>query len=158
VESTDKNGHPMLLGPGTRQRLQQPPYDNWFVKNYDEYAVDSITATRLKPALTGKRFLIFMGTWCGDSRREVPRMFKILDCCGVDPSRIQLIMVSNLDRLYKQSPGHEEKGRDIRRVPDLIVLAGKKEIGRIVESPITSLEKDLLAIITRQNYIPNYAN
>ncbi len=24
-----------------------------------------------------------MGTWCGDSRREVPRMYKILDYCQV---------------------------------------------------------------------------
>jgi len=153
---TDEHGNPQLLGKCTRTALLQAPYNNWFVKNYNDYSVDSLTADRLKTSLAGRRFRIFMGTWCGDSQREVPRIFKILDYCGIDSSAIQLVMVSASDSTYKQSPGHEEKGMDIFRVPDLIVLDQGREIGRIVESPVSSLEKDLATLTGGGAYTPHY--
>jgi len=156
LETTDTHGNPELLGHCTRERLQQAPYNAWFVKNYKDYTIDSATANQLKPLLAGKQFMIFMGTWCGDSQREVPRLFKIFDYCGLDASALKLIMVSNADSTYKQSPGHEEHGRDIFRVPDLLLLQNGQELGRIVESPVNSLEKDLLALAAGQTYSPNY--
>jgi hypothetical protein len=155
-EVKDDRGNLNLLGESSRERLEQPPFDSWFVKNYDAYSVDSATADLLRPMLAGKHFRIFMGTWCGDSRREVPRMYKILDYCKVSRSSIQLIMVSSVDSVYKQSPGHEERGLNIFRVPDLLVSDHKKELGRIVEFPVVSLEKDLLAVAGGSPYTPNY--
>jgi hypothetical protein len=155
-EVRDEHGNPMLLGKCTRAGLAQPPYNSWFEKNYADYTVDSATADLLRAKLAGKQLRIFMGTWCGDSRREVPRIFKILDYCGVAPSAIQLIMVNDTDSAYKQSPGHEEKGLNIFRVPDLLVCKGDLELGRIVESPRVSLEKDLLVILNGDAYEPQY--
>jgi tetratricopeptide (TPR) repeat protein len=155
-ESTDANGNLMLLGRCTEERLQQAPFNSWFVKNYNDYSVDTITAEKMKSALQHKQFKIFMGTWCGDSRREVPRMFKILNYCGVQSSRIELIMLDDRESVYKQSPDHEERGMNIHRVPDFIVFGAKKEMGRIVESPIISLEKDLDKITNGEGYSPNY--
>jgi hypothetical protein len=153
---TDEHGNPQLLGRCSRTALLQAPYNNWFVKSYNDYTVDSLNADRLRTALAGRQFRIFMGTWCGDSRREVPRIFKILDYCGIDSSSIQLVMVSASDSMYKQSPGHEEKGLDIFRVPDLIVLHQGREMGRIVESPVSSLEKDLVTLTGGAAYTPRY--
>jgi len=155
-EAKDDHGNLVLLGKCTRERLEQAPFDSWFVKNYEAYRVDSATADLLRPKLAGKQFRIFMGTWCGDSRREVPRIYKIFDYCGVERSSIQLIMVSSVDSMYKQSPGHEERGLNIFRVPDLLVTDHKKEVGRIVESPVVSLEKDLLVLAGGGSYTPNY--
>lgn len=155
-ESTDANGNLMLLGQCTEERLQQAPFNSWFVKNYNDYSIDRITAEKIKAELQHKNFKIFMGTWCGDSRREVPRMFKILNYCGVKSSKIQLIMLDDRDSVYKQSPNHEERGMNIHRVPDFIVFDAKKEMGRIVESPIVSLEKDLDKITNGEGYSPNY--
>jgi len=156
VEVKDSRGNPELLGIWPEERLTRPPYDSWFVKNYSEYAVDSLTADRLKGNLKDRSFVIVMGTWCGDSKREVPRILKILRYCGIAPSAVQLIMVSDADSLYKQSPGHEERGLDIFRVPDLIVLNHGREMGRIIESPVVSLEKDLLALTSGEAYQPHY--
>ena len=155
-EITDNNGNKMLLGTCARESLQQEPYANWFNKNYAEYKVDSSICESLKIKLANKQLMIFMGTWCGDSKREVPRMFKILDYCGIQSSQIKLIMVSNQDSVYKQSPEHEERGMNIHRVPDLLIFENNKETGRIIESPVISLEKDLLAIINGEEYSPNY--
>jgi len=155
-EIKDAHDNPMLLGKCTKERLEQAPYGDWFLKNYQAYSVDTATAERLRVSLSGKRFIIFMGTWCGDSRREVPRMYKILDYCGVPASSIQLVLVNNADPMYKQSPGHEEKGLNIFRVPDLLVMDHHKELGRIVESPVISLEKDLSDLAEGRPYTPNY--
>jgi len=156
LEVRDHNGNPQLLGKATRAGLQQPPYGDWFNRNYDAYAVDTATAQQLRTTLSGKRLLIFLGTWCGDSKREVPRFMKILDWCGIDSASVEIVTVSNMDSLYKQSPGHEEIGRDIFRVPDFIVLDHGQEMGRIVESPVSSLEKDLLSIASGTSYTPHY--
>lgn len=155
-EYTDAHGNLNLLGRTDRDRLQQAPFAEWFNKNYADYKIDTNTAEQLKPLLKGKQFTIFMGTWCGDSKREVPRIYKILDYCGVKPSQVQLINVSNQDSMYKQSPQHEERGQYILRVPDLLVYDNKQEKGRVVESPVVSLEKDLLTIARGNAYTPNY--
>ncbi|MDO6431250.1 thioredoxin family protein [Flavitalea sp. BT771] len=156
LEVNDAHGNPQLLGKTSRERLEQPPYRDWFMKSYDAYPIDSITAARLRAGLAGKHLIVFLGTWCGDSRREVPRLFKLLDCCGIASSAVDIVTVSNSDSLYKQSPNHEEKGLNIFRVPDFIVLDKGREIGRIVESPVVSLEKDLLSIVSGAPYTPHY--
>jgi hypothetical protein len=83
-------------------------------------------------------------------------MFKILDACGVPQDHIRLITLDYRGRMYKQSPGHEENGLDIIHVPDLLVMDGAVEQGRIVESPVVTLEKDLYTIIQGQPYQPQY--
>lgn len=152
----DKNGNEMLIGCCTREALSREPFAAWFNNNYFNYAVDTSLIVSLKEKMDRKQFLIFMGTWCGDSKREVPRMLKILDYCGVKPEQVKIVMVSNADSLYKQSPNHEEKGLNIIKVPTLIVYENTTEINRVVEYPVESLEKDLLRIMSRQMYKPNY--
>jgi hypothetical protein len=154
--SKDARGNDMLMGKCTRTALLQSPFGEWFKPNYDSYVVDSFTCNFIRPLLAGKSITIFMGTWCGDSRREVPRVLKMLDCCGFPMNDLALVMVSNNDSLYKKSPQHEEAGQNIVRVPTIIVEQKGAEIGRIIEFPVTSLEKDLLTILRKEKYQPNY--
>jgi hypothetical protein len=154
--SKDSRGNDMLLGKCTRTALLQSPFTDWFKPNYDSYVVDSFTCNFIRPLLAGKSITIFMGTWCGDSKREIPRVLKMLDCCGFPMNELKLVMVGNNDSLYKKSPQHEEAGKNIVRVPTIIVEQKGVEIGRIIEFPITSLEKDLLTILRKEKYQPNY--
>jgi len=153
----NENGTEVLLGHCSRSCLRQKPFSEWFDKNYDEYKVDETQIPELKKLLKNKNISVFMGTWCGDSRREVPRLLKILDAAGVKEKQVNIVMLSSENGNNKQSPQHEEKDKNIFRVPTIIVSEGKKEIGRIIESPKQSLEKDLLQILQRKNYIPNYS-
>jgi Flp pilus assembly protein TadD len=66
-------------------------------------------------------------------------------------------MVNNSDSAYKQSPTHEEQGLNIHHVPTLIMYSNNAETGRIIESPVVSWEKDLLAICNGEKYTPHYA-
>ena len=154
--SKDARGNEMLLGKCTRDAFLRHPFADWFKPNYDSYLVDSFTCNFIRPLLAGKSITIFMGTWCGDSRREVPRVLKMLDCCGFPTNQLTLIMVSNTDSMYKKTPLHEEAGKNIVRVPTIIVEQKGAEIGRIIEFPVTSLEKDLLTILRKEKYQPNY--
>ena len=95
-----------------------------------------------------------MGTWCKDSRREVPRIYRILDAVGFYEPRLTLI---NLDR-EKSSPGKEESDLNIHHVPTVILYNNGNEIGRIIEYPVQSLEEDMVAILNGKNYTPNYSD
>src|SRR5574343_888947 len=146
-EYTDPSGQKQLQGKATRAALKAPTYAWWFNMFYNSYETDSLRIDSIRPLLADKKITIFMGTWCDDSRREVSLFYKILDKLGYPSDSVQLIMVTNKPELYKQSPQHEEKGRNITLVPTIIIESGKKELGRIVETPKASLEKDLLGIV-----------
>jgi hypothetical protein len=156
TEVKNESGQPILAGHCSPAALQKPNYKDWFDKSFSSYTIDSPIVRQLRPLLKGKSMEVFLGSWCGDSKREVPRMLKILVNAGLDTTKIALIFVDNSPKSYKQSPQHEEKDKNIHHVPTFIMYDGKKEIGRIIESPLASLEKDMLAILTGQSYQPNY--
>jgi tetratricopeptide (TPR) repeat protein len=156
TEIKNENGQMILAGQATPYAMQLPNYKAWYDQSYNSYTVDLATVQVLQPLLKGKKMEIFLGSWCGDSRREVPRMLKILEQAGMDTNRISLVFVDNTPKNYKQSPQHEERGKNIHHVPTFITYEGKKEIGRIIESPVVSLEKDMLAILSQRRYEPHY--
>ena len=96
----------------------------------------------------------FLGTWCGDSRREIPRFFKILDQAGFKFNNLELIAVNR----NKKTPDNLQEGFNIIRVPTFIFYKQGKEIGRYVEYAKESLEKDMLQIISEKPYKHAYEN
>lgn len=157
AEINNQDGHTILAGHCSINMLQTGPYKEWFKKNYDNYSTDTATIEAIKPLTQNMVIEIFLGSWCGDSKREVPKMLKVLEQAGIDSTQIKLIFVDNSTATYKQSPQHEEKGKNIHRVPTFIVYKGKRELNRLVESPVISIEKDLLNILSVNTYKPNYA-
>ena len=135
---------PMLLGYTNRQAFQDTSFSWWFNSVYDTYNVDTVTAQNLADKLKDVNITIVMGTWCSDSRREVPRFFKILDKIKYPSSEVTIITVGR-DR---KGRGEETKGMDIELVPTFIFYKNDKELGRIVESPKVSLEKDMEKILS----------
>src|SRR5215211_5093172 len=91
------NRNAMLLGKVSAQQLQQPPFAEWYTKEYNAYKPDALVADSLAALIKPYRFEIFMGTWCGDSKREVPRLMKLLDALQVKPSAVTIITVGNND-------------------------------------------------------------
>jgi tetratricopeptide (TPR) repeat protein len=155
AEIKNEQGNTILAGHCSLNIMQQGLYKEWFDKSYDAYTIDTATAAALKPLLEKTTIEIFLGSWCGDSKREVPRMIKILQAASFDTSKLKIVFVDNSTNTYKQSPQHEEAGKNIFRVPTFIAY-DNKEIGRIIESPLVSLEKDLLAILEHRPYTANY--
>ena len=144
----------ILVGLSNRGRLQQNPFSGWFNNEYDAYALNKEAIQGINNDSENLSIKLFMGTWCRDSRREVPRIYRILDAAGFDESRLTLI---NLNR-EKISPGEEEVGLNIHHVPTVILYNNGNEIGRIIESPVQLLEEDMAAILNGTSYTPNYSD
>ena len=146
-----------LLGKIDKFGLKGPNYSGWFETNYNNYKPNANTINNLSRTIADYEILLFMGTWCGDSKREVPRFIKVLDELQFPNNQLTMIALSREVNLYKQSPQHEEAGLNIHRVPTFIIYKNGKEVNRIVEKPVESLEKDLLQIITSKSYEGHYA-
>ncbi len=142
-----RTGKPIVVGICTRTALMDSSLGKWFEVNYNVYGVDTVTLKTVKPLLKDYSIKIVMATWCGDSRREVPRFYKILDFLGYPDSNVTLVCV---DR-HKQGLAEETKGLNIQRVPTFIFYRNGEEKGRIIERPVESLEKDMWKILKRQN-------
>lgn len=153
--NTEKPG--ILYGVCHKDSLVADPFGKWFNPGYESYHPNPvITGDLKKQNFENISIKIFFGTWCGDSKREVPRFLKLLSEIPFRQNNLQLIALGGGDSLVKQSPGHEEAGLGIFRVPTFIIYKNGIEVNRINEFPVFSLEKDLLAILTNQGYKPNY--
>jgi len=114
-----------------------------FKARYDTVALEEDLVGLLGTANSGVDFLVFFGTWCGDSRRELPHFLRIADQCGIEPSRIRLY---GLDRSKKSDDGLSDQYH-IQKVPTFIFLKNGEEVGRIIETPTATLEADMLSIL-----------
>lgn len=151
----NNTGQLKLLGHVNKERLEIKPFDSWYTPNYDTFLVEKQPLTKVKKALRNVDSIkVFFGTWCGDSKREVPKFIKILEQSGY--SEYELIGLDNTFQNYKQSPFGEEMGLGIHRVPTFIFYQEDKEIGRIVEHSVASFEEDILQLVSGDSYTPNY--
>lgn len=147
----DKSGH--LVGIANKASfVQDSIFNKWFDQRYKEYETDPVTIAKLTFALKDYKIKGFMGTWCGDSKRETPRFYKILDETGFDQNKVELITVNR----SKKTPDSLEKGFNILRVPTFIFYKNDKEVGRFVEYPRETMEKDFLKIVTGEPYKHSY--
>jgi len=152
----DDKGNEKLLGKINREALTVNSFKEWFVPNHTNYFVNTKVAEIIKDDLKNYQIKAFLGTWCGDSKREIPRFFKLLDAVNFPESQLEVIAVDSTPMTYKQSPSGEEKGLNIHRVPTFIFYKDGKEVNRIVEFPKETLERDIMNIVSQNKYRPNY--
>jgi thiol-disulfide isomerase/thioredoxin len=145
VPDPDKNSN-ILIGRCKREGLQMEPFKTFFEENYNKYTSDENITKQLKKKMSDVKILIVMGTWCGDSKEQVPAFYKILDDIKFSDAHIEIIAV---DR--KKTGGVVDvSGLNIERVPTFIFYRNYREIGRIVEKPSSTLEKNMLLILSQE--------
>ncbi len=69
----------IMLGTVSKKDFKKAPFKTWFNKEYDSYTLDKANLEKIKNKLKDKEILVFFGSWCSDSKMEVPRFIKILD-------------------------------------------------------------------------------
>lgn len=116
---------------------------HWSVRYDSSYAAEGNNIEILKAKLPGTHMLIYAGTWCGDSKHQVPRMMKVLHESEFDLNTLDFRLV---DRSKKDKVGHSVQD-SIKYIPTFILYRDSKEIGRIVESPKATLEQDLVKML-----------
>ena len=138
-----RTGVNMLYGDISRQELFEE-YPNW-KERYDDYVPDALYMDSLSQKYPAVSIEIFLGTWCGDSRREVPRFLRITDASNIVAADSIRIWAVDRDKHLESGLARE---KNIERVATFVFLKQGKEIGRITERPVgDSLEEDILEIM-----------
>lgn len=136
-------GYNILIDQCNRTGLEQSEFSKYFEKEYANYRYNDTIITKLSKYCKSIYIKIVLGTWCSDSKIQVPRFFKILDQIKFDEKNFTIICVDS----YKSTHHYPIEDLDIKFVPTFIFYKNGKEIGRIVENPVDSLEKDFLDIL-----------
>ncbi len=144
-QKSEKAKGEILIGLCNIKGFMEAPFSDWFKREYENYHPELDVVKQLKQ-LAGKcQITVVLGTWCSDSRREVPRFYKIMDLAGYSPNTIKVICLDT-DR----SAGEIDiSGLKVEKTPTFIVTVSSKEVGRIVETPEKSIETDLLSILKK---------
>lgn len=120
------------------------------VTGWDSCKIDNYCASETQCKSISRKFedksyslLIIAGSWCGDTKSELPKLFKIINVSKLDTNQYDLIGVDT-DKMIKVQFSDKFK---INKVPSLIVLKDGTEIGRIEEYPEKSWEEDIMIIL-----------
>jgi thiol-disulfide isomerase/thioredoxin len=132
-----------LIGHVTREALEN--YETWKTLRAEDYTPDATAVQTIASNWRGVRVLVIVGTWCKDSKRDLPRFFKVADLGKLALDGVTFIAV---DRSKKDPEGLTETHK-IERVPTFVFFRGDTEIGRVVEKPTTTLENDIAAILAK---------
>lgn len=118
-----------------------------------EFRVFNIYVNRYNPDSSAVEFLkafdasveikIFFGTWCHDSKREIPAFIKTMEEANNPNFVIEYVGVSR----KKSDPEGIAESYDLQYTPTFIIFSAENEIGRIVEESTESIELDLVQIL-----------
>lgn len=107
-----------------------------------EHRLFEIYANRYQPDSAAIAFLhsfaepvhikILFGTWCHDSKREVPAFMKIMELIDNPHFETEYIGVTKA----KKDPEGRTVHLTLERTPTFIIYLNKKEIGRIIENQL----------------------
>jgi thiol-disulfide isomerase/thioredoxin len=136
-----------ILGDFSPARFLDQPHSAWYLEGFAGYVPDQAIMEELKQTdISGCSITIVLGTWCPDSRREVPRFMKIADLWGFPEDKIRFLGTD----INKMAPLADFPALGIERVPTFIFYKNNSEVGRIIEVPVTSLEQDTRDILRRK--------
>ena len=142
---------PYLVGEVTREDIVAafPAWND----SAAAYAPEPGAVTRLAAVSRPVDVVCVLGTWCGDSRREVPRFWKLMESAANPNLRLRMFAVGRKDDAAALAKSEAVGApRDIRAVwgvtlvPTFIFRANGEELGRIIETPTGTLEGDAAGI------------
>ncbi len=119
----------ILKGVISRELIQKDSTFKWFAQNQQGYVPNADAVNALKADASNLHFIVFGGTWCGDTKYILPKFYSLTDAAAVPSKNISLIGV---DR-SKKTLGYLAESLNVTNVPTIIVLKDGKEIGRVVE-------------------------
>ncbi|HVF60422.1 MAG TPA: hypothetical protein VNJ70_11480 [Thermoanaerobaculia bacterium] len=133
---------PVLTGEVTREQIEESMPD-WVAEEVAAQP-DAAAARALAAVPPGAEVTVYLGTWCGDSKRELPRLWRALDeTGGAAPVAFRYVAVGR----DKKEPAALTEGAGLLYVPTFVVERDGREVGRIVEESPHGVERDLLALL-----------
>ena len=134
---------PYFFGVIDQDVLKNHQDYKWFDRRFNQYEpnIEMLSKTDLKDI----NIAIFMGTWCHDSKREVPRAIKLFNLLAINNERIRIVALNKKKKGYFKN----YKSFNIERTPTIIFFKKGKEIGRIIERPTDSIEENFFQFVDK---------
>ncbi|MFT7071832.1 TlpA family protein disulfide reductase [Patiriisocius sp. Uisw_017] len=156
IDDPENEGKKMFIGRVTHKGfMENKVIFDWMLEGFMDAKPKPSTVVELRKLLEGVTIKFFMGTWCEDSQREIPRLFKTLQIINYDFDTVEMYAMSH----DKDTPEGYERGFNIEYVPTIIFYKDGKELNRIVESTHGEyLEDDMTTILSGEPYTPMYAD
>ncbi len=121
--------------------------DEEWKKVYDEFTADeSLIEALASKSGENLKIDVYLGLWCGDSKRNVPPFLKIIDEINKFNNNLT-VNYYTVERKPTRETKYFVEDLKVERVPTFIFYRDQKEIGRIIENPKNSLIEDFLEII-----------
>jgi len=145
-----EKGYAVPLGNGNYDELSKGEFYSEMEEYYQSYKLDSSTLNQIQSILINSfknkviTTTIVFGAWCGDSKEHLPHFFKIIRESKIIPE--ENVTLVGCDRSKKTGIEIYDK-LGIEFVPTFIFYIDGKEAGRIVETPLSSIENDILNIL-----------
>ncbi len=137
----------VIIGYCNRFGLSWGEFQPYLAEEYEAYKPHPRCIRKSKKKNENIEVLIVLGTWCHDSQTQVPRFLKYFDEAGFKEDQLTMIGV---DR-SKTAGDVDISSLNIERVPTFIFYRDNKELGRIIETPKKSLERDSYKIIRKKH-------
>lgn len=138
-----------------KEDLTNSPYTaRWFNQRYKIYRPAPNAVETIKEHIGDYEIEVYMGTWCPDSHREIPRFYKLMEQADYDESKVT---VYTLDR-RNSSVGGTEKGKNIIAVPTIIFYKDGIEVNRFIEHARESIARDIAKIVSGEPYKDYHTN
>ena len=143
--TVEPGGTKIIKGFMSRQDLATDTSFKWFAENQKGYTPDANALNNLKANKDSVNFVVFGGTWCGDTKTILPKFFSLTEAAGFSQDRVTMIGV---DR-NKKTIQHLTEAFGVVNVPTIIVMKNGKEVGRVVEYGKYGLyDKELAEILS----------
>ena len=145
--TTPKQSGP-IIGEIQWSDLRKEPHASWFEPMLKSYEPEAAAMEIIRDHIGAYQIKAYMGTWCADSKREIPKLYKILELSDYEMDKLEIIGVTR----NKTLPDDSQKAFDVQYVPTIIFLKDGEEVGRFVEYPQESFEEDIAKIVSGQPY------
>ena len=134
----------ILNGIITKNDIAGNPSFSWYAANQNGYTPDATVLEAMKASKDKYQFILFGGTWCGDTQFILPKFFKLQEAAGIPDNSISFFGVNRA----KQTLGNMASAFKITNVPTIIVMKDGVEVGRVVEYGKTgSWDKELAGLL-----------
>ena len=139
----------MVVGTTTLDAISKN--NNFWVEYlflYERHNIDKETIEQLTQLLSDRtiKVVAVIGTWCSDSKIHFPVFSKVMQHLPQNAVSTEIIGTDR-DKLAGDT---DIFSLNIEFVPTFIFYENKTELGRIVEAPSETMEKDILKILSNK--------
>lgn len=139
----DENGNKVLIGKINEKLLANDSSFRWFYQGVNSYQPETEWTKYISFYRDSFDVVVFAGTWDGFSKQLLPAFYRVMMASSYPMSKITLYGVDH----QLNTLGDEAKQYNIDKLPTIILLHQGKEIGRIEQRPVQSIEANMAALL-----------